>query len=72
MVEILEKHGGWPVVKGESWDSENWEWMEANKNISDEGLSDSLIFAYHITIDYKNSTKRIIAVYTYGFHFFNS
>lgn len=65
MVEILEKFGGWPVVKGDSWDSENgknWEFMAANRNISNEGLSDSLIFAFHIIIDNKDSSKRVIAV----------
>lgn len=62
MVEILEKNGGWPVVKGDTWDSENWEWIEANRNISVEGLSDALIFAFHIIVDHKDSTRRVIAV----------
>lgn len=63
MVNILEKHfGGWPVVKGNDWKSEDWDWMEVNKKLSDDGLSDSLILTFHIIIDSKNSTRRTLAV----------
>ncbi|XP_031638615.1 neprilysin-2-like [Contarinia nasturtii] len=61
IVEIHEKIGGWPVVKGD-WDSKSWEWMEANKILSNAGLSDSFIFQFYITIDSKDSSKRVIAV----------
>lgn len=62
MVEILEKYGGWPVVKGNDWDSENWFWLEIIKKISHDGLRDALILTFHIVVDSKNSTRRILAV----------
>lgn len=63
MVEILEKYGGWPVVKGESWNSEeNWEWMNANQNISNEGIDDTLLLSLAVLTDQRNSSKRVLDV----------
>lgn len=61
MMEILEKFGGWPVVEGD-WDFEKWNWMEANKFLSNSGLSDGFILQFFIFTDYKNSTKRAMGV----------
>lgn len=62
MIEILERYGGWPVVKGESWTADSWEWMDANLNISNDGLDDALLFALAILTDQKNSSTRILDV----------
>lgn len=62
MIEILDRYGGWPVVKGENWTAENWEWMDANLNISNDGLDDVLLFALAILTDQKNSSTRVLDV----------
>lgn len=62
MVEILDKYGGWPVVKGENWSADSWEWMDANLNMSNDGLDDALLFALAILTDQKNSSTRILDV----------
>lgn len=62
MVDILEKYGGWPVVKGSAWDSESWQWMEANRNISIDGLDDTLLFSVTVLTDQRNSSKRVLDV----------
>lgn len=71
MVEILERYGGWPVVKGSSWNEENWEWSDANRNISNDGLDDTLLFALTILTDQKNSSRRILDVSVIFFFFFS-
>lgn len=62
MVEILENYGGWPVVKGNNWKPEHWEWMDANRNISNDGLDDALLFALAVLTDQKNSSRRVLDV----------
>lgn len=62
MIEILDKIGGWPVVKGVDWRVENWDWIDAGKIIAAEGLIDDIILDIRIITDTKNSLKRIIAV----------
>lgn len=74
MMEILEKYGGWPAVKGDQWNNDNWDWKEVNKKMSSDGLEDALIFSLAILTDQKNSTKRVLDVRrfstltSYSFH----
>lgn len=60
MVQILEKYGGWPVVKGDLWNEANWEWMHANRNISNDGLDDTLLLSLAVLTDQKNSSTRVL------------
>lgn len=61
MVEILDRYGGWPVVQGNDWKSDNWNWYEMMKRISRDGLED-LILGYYISADLKNTNRRILSV----------
>lgn len=60
-MDIIEKYGGWPVVKGDSWKSEDWNWLNVSQQISNEGL-DTLILESYVSIDLKNTSKRIVSV----------
>lgn len=61
IVEILDKYGGWPVIKGDAWESDDWEWLETSRRISNDGLID-LILDCHIVVEPQNSSKRILTV----------
>lgn len=61
-MEILENYGGWPAVKGDQWNSETWDWIDINKQMSNDGVENALIFSLTILTDQKNSTKRVIDV----------
>lgn len=63
MMDILESYGGWPVVKGNKWNEEEWNWMEVNTRMSAEGLDDALVFSLAILTDYRNSSRRILDVW---------
>lgn len=62
MMEILDRYGGWPAVKGDNWLSDDWDWLEVNRNILHNGLPDDLILECRIRTDFMNSSKRIIQV----------
>lgn len=62
MVSILEIYGGWPVVEGNDWNAENWDWIETKKKILNDGLVDDIIFEFAVRSDFKNSSNRIIYV----------
>lgn len=62
MMEILDRYGGWPVVKGNEWNEKEWNWMEINKKMSADGLEDALIFTLAILTDQRNSSRRILDV----------
>lgn len=62
MVDILEKYGGWPVIKGHNWKSDEWQWMEANKKIFNDGFPANLVMGFFVEINIRNSSTRIIYV----------
>lgn len=61
MVDILDKYGGWPVVKGNDWHSERWNWFDTMNRISRDGL-DNLILECYVSVDLKNTNRRILSV----------
>lgn len=63
MVEVLEKYSGWPVVRGDDWESNRFDWLEISQRISNDGLI-NLILNWGIGIDLKNSTRRTLIVST--------
>lgn len=62
LYKVTEKLGGWPVVKGDSWDEDNWTWVEAVKKFRKLGYSMDYILDFSVGIDLKNSTQRTIDV----------
>lgn len=59
--QIAQTLGGWPVIVGDSWDSENtWTWQETVKKFRRMGFSMDYVVDFSIGVDLKNSTKRII------------
>ena len=39
--EILKRLGGWPVVEGDDWDGEDFNWWDLSLRASAVGLSSS-------------------------------
>lgn len=62
LADLLEAHGGWPVVKGDSWSEESFDWVEMLKKFRSVGLDTSIVFAFGVSTDLKNSSKRGLAV----------
>lgn len=60
--DILETFGGWPVVKGDAWSENNWDWVETIKKFRLMGLDTSMIFTFDVVTDWKNSSKRVLRV----------
>lgn len=63
--DILDTFGGWPVVKGDLWSEENFNWIEMLKKLRIRGLQNSMIFSFDLSSDYKNSTGYILTVSVY-------
>lgn len=61
MIEMLEKYGGWPIVKGNNWNAENWDWINISQQIFNDGLI-KLILNWGISVDLKNSTRNVLIV----------
>lgn len=62
MQEILAKLGGWPVLEGDKWKEENFDWKQSVYKFRKVGYSVDYFMDFSVSIDFKNSTKRIIDV----------
>lgn len=54
--------GGWPVVKGDSWDEKSWSWQKAALNCRRNGYSTDYIVDFSVGTDLKNSSTKIVDV----------
>lgn len=58
---IIEKFGGWPVLKGDKWNS-SWTWEKINIESSKMGYSSHYMLAFSVASDWVNSSRRILDV----------
>ena len=62
LVEILERYGGWPVVKGDKWNADTWNWLDNRRQMHDDGFFTNFIMTFSVGPDYKDSSKNTISV----------
>lgn len=62
LTDILEELGGWPVVEGDEWPEDEFEWVETIRQFRHIGLDTQAIFSLSLGSDFKNSSKRILYV----------
>lgn len=62
MVEILERYGGWPVVMGDKWNANDWNWVEIQKKMYNDGFTNNLILEVSFGPHHKNSSKNVLNV----------
>ncbi|XP_055543996.1 neprilysin-2-like isoform X1 [Wyeomyia smithii] len=61
LLDILDILGGWPVLKGDMWDTDSsWSWVKSVKDFRQQGYSTDYFFDFSVGTDLKNSTRRII------------
>lgn len=60
--QLLDKFGGWPVVKGENWSEPDWDLIKISKKLRDLGLPTSCIVSTSVGAHFDNSTKRTLRV----------
>jgi hypothetical protein len=61
LTNMLTAMGGWPVIM-KNWRAENWNLIESIKTSQNFGFSSDFIISIDITVDLKNSTKRVVEV----------
>ena len=58
--DLLKELGGWPVLEGDSWDSETFNWWDYSAKSLGLGLSGSYISSLYVYKDSKNITYRYV------------
>ncbi|KAK9304003.1 hypothetical protein QLX08_004498 [Tetragonisca angustula] len=60
LLNILRKLGGWPVLEGDQWNENEFNWKESVYKFRQMGYSVDYFIDFSIGVDLKNSTKRTI------------
>ena len=60
--KILKSLGGWPVLDGDAWKDDDFEWTKSVYKFRKIGYSVDYFIDFSIGVDLKNSTKRVIDV----------
>ncbi|XP_015111046.1 neprilysin-2 isoform X2 [Diachasma alloeum] len=60
LLSILQKLGGWPVLEGDQWNEETFNWTQSVYNLSDLGYFVNYFFKISIEVDFKNTTKHVL------------
>jgi len=62
LLDVLDELGGWPVLKGESWDAESFNWWTWVHKVNKVGLGIDGIVTFSMGADDKNSSWRVIGL----------
>ncbi|XP_048488609.1 neprilysin-2 isoform X1 [Plutella xylostella] len=60
LLEMLRRLGGWPVLDEDKWDEQGFNWKDSVYRFREAGYSVDYFLDFSISVDVKNSTKRII------------
>lgn len=62
LIDILDELGGWPVLEGDTWIEDAFNWTETLKKFRHIGLNTQVIFSLYLETDLRNSSKRVLYV----------
>jgi hypothetical protein len=68
LLDMLRRLGGWPVLDGKAWNDRAFSWEQSVYKFRRAGYSVDYFLDFSISVDVKNSTKRIIDVRLYLRH----
>lgn len=60
LLDMMKRLGGWPALDGDSWDEASFTWEESVYKFRAAGYSVDYFLDFSISVDVKNSTKRVI------------
>ena len=58
----LKKFGGWPVLDGDRWLEDDFDWRSLIYKFRNIGYPFNYLIDFSIGVDLKNSTKRVLGV----------
>ena len=65
--KYLKLFGGWPVIEGEGWDQNNFDFLNLMTKIRNSGFENQFFFSLRIAPDFRRNTKYSIFVKTIKF-----
>lgn len=70
LIDLTKSYGGWPVIEGNQWNEDDWNWFDVYTKMFAEGLDLSLLFELEIAPSFSNSTVNRIYVRIISFRLY--
>lgn len=62
LADLLKEMGGWPVIEGDAWDADKFDWLDTLIAYRKKGFSHDLFMDLSVTPDFRNNTRHVIDV----------
>lgn len=62
LTDILDDLGDWPVVEGDAWLGDDFDWIGIIKKFRNIGFDTDVIFSLSLETDLRNSSRRVLYV----------
>ena len=60
VLKVLKDMGGWPVLEGDDWDKDKFNWFDMVYRFRDFGYSVDYLVDFSVDTDLKNSSWRVL------------
>lgn len=60
--KLIKKAGGWPVIEGNQWDENNFDWISTSYQFMENGFGAYMILRFNMLADTRNSSKNALFV----------
>ena len=60
LLKVIKAMGGWPVLEGDEWDQDNFNWFDMVYRFRDFGYSVDYPVDFSVDTDLKNSSWRVL------------
>ena len=60
VLKVIKAMGGWPVLEGDEWDQDNFNWFDMVYRFRDFGYSVDYLVDFSVDTDLKNSSWRVL------------
>uniref|UniRef100_A0A646QFK1 Neprilysin n=1 Tax=Hemiscolopendra marginata TaxID=943146 RepID=A0A646QFK1_9MYRI len=55
LLKLIDKYGGWPILKGESWNETKFSWQYASAKLVSEGFNIASILGVYLYVNHKHT-----------------
>lgn len=60
LATLLKDMGGWPVIEGDAWNEDKFDWLDTLIAYRKHGFSHDLFMDLSVTPDFRNNTRHVI------------
>jgi len=62
LLDMMKELGGWPLLEGDDWDADNFNWWTWTHRVNRVGLSIDSLLTFSLGADDKNTSWRVLAL----------